>query len=76
MKRSPEYDYTDDTTVCLICFEDGCESVCTIPDLKGNPSVLVHAKREGNVMNVWTEGEKVGFKYQILGDEELEIVTL
>lgn len=72
---NPEYDYTEDTTICLICFEDGCESVCTIPDLKGNPSVLLHAKREGNVMNIWTEGEKADFKYQILGDEELEVIV-
>lgn len=74
-ERNPEYDYTEDTTICLICFEDGCESVCTIPDLKGNPSVLLHAKREGNVMNIWTEGEKADFKYQILGDEELEVIV-
>lgn len=74
-ERNPEYDYTEDTTICLICFEDGCESVCTIPDLKGNPSVFLHAKREGNVMKIWTEGEKADFKYQILGDEELEVIV-
>lgn len=74
-EQKPEYDYTKNTTICLICFEDGQERICTIPDLKGNPVVLVHAKREGNIINVWTEGKKADFKYQILGDEELEVVV-
>lgn len=73
--QNPEYDYTENTTICLACFEEGQESTCTIPDLKGKPAVLIHAKREGNVINVRTEGKKAEFKYQILGDEELEIVV-
>lgn len=71
---SPEYDYTENTTICLSCFEDGAESVTVIPDLKGKPAVTVHAKRKGREIFVWTEGKKAEFNYQILGNEKLGTV--
>lgn len=71
---SPEYDYTENTTICLSCFEDGAESVTVIPDLKGKLAVTVHAKRKGREIFVWTEGKKAEFNYQILGNEKLGTV--
>ena len=72
---SPEYDYTENTTICLSCFEDGAESVTVIPDLKGKPAVTVHAKRKGREIFVWTEGKKAEFNYRILGNKKLGSVV-
>ena len=71
---TPEYDYTENTTIYLSCFEDGAESMVTIPNLKGQPEVTVHAKRKDEEIYVWTEGKKVDFKYQVIGDENLAVV--
>ena len=73
--NSPEYDYTENTTICLSCFEDGAESVTVIPDLKGKPAVTVHAKRKGREIFVWTEGRKADLNYQVIGDKELKVVV-
>ena len=73
--NSPEYDYTENTTICLSCFEDGAESVTVIPDLKGQPAVTVHAKRKGGEIFVWTEGRKADLNYLVIGNEKLGVVV-
>lgn len=69
----PDYDYTEQTTLYFVNFEDGKETEIQIPDLKGHTVAVVAAKREGDLMTVKVTG-KGTYKYEVLGGK-LEVRT-
>ena len=71
----PDYEYSDNVTLCLSVFEDGAQAYTEITDIKGKTVMTARAVRKGDIITLHVEGRTANWQYKVLGDDTVRVVV-
>lgn len=68
----PDYDFADGVTFHLFALDDETAVSSTVPDQKGNPTLMVTATRSGNTITVSAEGNTKSWQVLLRGETAVD----